>query len=144
MSAIEGATVKVGTLVDGTLRVTIDFPPAVRNDAFALFGGPGTAVAVAALRDGHAMASDAPAEPKGGPLSQWLAQRCNEVAFREWAYAEIRGFSNVHPDYFENGICSLIGVNRKREIDSDQYAPARLKTLVMQPYSDWLKARGAA
>ena len=147
MSAIEGATVKVGTLVDGTLRVTIDFHPTVRNEAFALFGGPGTPVAVAALRAGHAMASDEPVaapEPKGGPLSQWLAQRCNEPAFREWAYAEIRGFSNVDSDYFDTGICSLIGVKRKREIDSDKFASVRLKTLVMQPYADWLKTRGAA
>ena len=143
MSAIEGATVKVGTLVDGTLRVTIDFPPAVRNDAFALFGGPGTAVAVAALRDGHALKSDEPAEPKGGPLSQWLAQRCNEPMFREWVAFELNG-SALTPVGASAAVCQFVGVKRKREIDNDEYASTRLKILVMQPYSHWLKNRGAA
>ena len=147
MSAIEGASVRIKTMSDGTLQLTINIEPVDAIRAFTLFGAPGTPVALAALKVGHAMASDEPVaapEPKGGPLSQWLAQRCNEPVFRKWAYAEIRGFSNVHPDYFDTGICSLIGVNRKREIDSDQYAPTRLKTLVMQPYAEWLKKRGAA
>ena len=147
MSAIEGATVKVGTLVDGTLRVTIDFHPTVRNEAFALFGGPGTPVAVAALRAGHAMASDEPVaapEPKGGPLSQWLAQRCNEAVFRAWVARVITDTETLTPEQASAVVCKEIGVRRKREIDGDRYAPARLKVLIMHPYSDMLKTRGAA
>ncbi len=47
--AIEGATARISTLVDGTLRVTIDIEPRDAQAAFRLFGTPGTAVALAAL-----------------------------------------------------------------------------------------------
>jgi hypothetical protein len=49
MNAIEGCTAKVSTLVDGTLRVTIDIEPYNAPKAFLAFGVPGTAVALAAL-----------------------------------------------------------------------------------------------
>ena len=148
MSAIEGATVNLRTMADGTLRITIDVEPGSAQAAFALFGAPGTPVALAALKVGHAMASDervAAAEPKGGPLAQWLAQRCNEGAFREWAMRSLKLPESFYTNAeISNVVCQHIGVNRKREIDGDQYAPTRLKTLVMQPYGDWLKTRGAA
>ena len=145
MSAIEGATVNLRTMADGTLRITIDVEPGSAQAAFALFGAPGTPVALAALKVGHALKSDAPAEPKGGPLSQWLAQRCNEVAFREWVWQAVP-LCGPEPtcDEASDSICGYIGVNRKREIDGDRHAPTNLKTLVMKPYSDWLKKRGAA
>ena len=50
MSAIEATSVKVATLVDGTLRVTFDIEPRHARDAFALFGAPGSEMALAALR----------------------------------------------------------------------------------------------
>jgi hypothetical protein len=49
MHAIEGATARISTLVDGTLRVTVDIEPRDAQAAFRLFGTPGTAVALAAL-----------------------------------------------------------------------------------------------
>lgn len=49
-NVIEGATARVSTLVDGTLRVTIDIEPRDAQAAFRLFGTPGTAVALAALK----------------------------------------------------------------------------------------------
>ena len=147
MSAIEGATVNLRTMTDGTLRITIDVEPGSAQAAFALFGAPGTPVALAALKVGHALKSDEPVaapEPKGGPLSQWLAQRCNEVAFRAWVARVITDTESLTPEQASAVVCKEIGVTRKREIDGDKYAPARLKVLVMQPYSDWLKKRGAA
>jgi hypothetical protein len=48
-NVIEGATARISTLVDGTLRVTIDIEPRDAQAAFRLFGTPGTAVALAAL-----------------------------------------------------------------------------------------------
>jgi hypothetical protein len=49
MNALEGCTAKVSTLVDGTLRITIDIEPRDAPKAFLAFGVPGTAVALAAL-----------------------------------------------------------------------------------------------
>lgn len=49
-NVIEGATARISTLVDGTLRVTIDIEPRDAQAAFRLFGTPGTAVALAALK----------------------------------------------------------------------------------------------
>ena len=48
-NVIEGASARISTLVDGTLRVTIDIEPRDAQAAFRLFGTPGTAVALAAL-----------------------------------------------------------------------------------------------
>lgn len=48
-NVIEGATVKVATLVDGTLRVTVDVEPVHAASAFLLLGSPGTPVGIAAL-----------------------------------------------------------------------------------------------
>ena len=144
MSAIEGASVRIKTMSDGTLQLTINIEPVDAIRAFTLFGAPGTPVALAALKVGHALKSDQPVEPKGGPLSQWLAQRCNEVAFRDWAGHVITGFAHQPPEHISAAICAAVGVNRKREIDGDKFAPTRLKTLVMQPYAEWLKKRGTA
>lgn len=49
MNAIEGSTARISTLVDGTLRITIDIEPRDAPKAFLAFGIPGTAVALAAL-----------------------------------------------------------------------------------------------
>lgn len=49
MNAIEGCTARITTLVDGTLRITIDIEPRDAPKAFLAFGVPGTAVALAAL-----------------------------------------------------------------------------------------------
>ena len=147
MSAIEGATVNLRTMADGTLRITIDVEPGSAQAAFALFGAPGTPVALAALKVGHALKSDEPVaapEPKGGPLSQWLAQRCNEVAFRAWVARVLTDTETLTPEQASAAVCEEIGVKRKREIDGDKHAPTLLKVLVMQPYSACLRDRGAA
>lgn len=47
---VEGSTARITTLVDGTLRITIDIEPVSAPKAFLAFGLPGTPVAIAALR----------------------------------------------------------------------------------------------
>lgn len=49
-SVIEGSSVRVQTTSDGTLRILIDIEPRDAQTAFRLFGSPGTAVALAALK----------------------------------------------------------------------------------------------
>ena len=47
---IEGSSARISTLVDGTLRLTVDIEPRNAQAAFILFGTPGTAIALAALK----------------------------------------------------------------------------------------------
>lgn len=49
-NVIQGTTVKLATLVDGTLPLTIEVEPMSALDAFALFHSPGTVVALAAIK----------------------------------------------------------------------------------------------
>lgn len=56
--AILGASSKCSTLVDGTLRVQIDVAPAHAQTAFALFGSPGSPVALARLKNDAALTHD--------------------------------------------------------------------------------------
>ena len=138
MSAIEGASVRIKTMADGTLQLTINIEPVDAIRAFTLFGAPGTPVALAALKVGHALKSDEPVaapEPKGGPLSQWLAQRCNEPLFRQWAGREFGMVLSMIGA--SDAICEYIGAARKRAIDSDPEASRKLKELVIRPYGDW-------
>ena len=81
MRAIEAASVNVRTMIDGTLRLTVDIEPRHAIAAFTLFGAPGTPLALAALRTQPEKLE----KPKGPPLhSQWLAMRCDERDFQRW------------------------------------------------------------
>ncbi|MEY9435543.1 hypothetical protein [Bradyrhizobium elkanii] len=48
-AAVSGSTTTVKTMADGTLRVSVDIEPRHAQAAFAMFGAPGTAVALARL-----------------------------------------------------------------------------------------------
>lgn len=50
MHAIEASTAKISTLVDGTMRLTLDIEPRFAPSAFLAFCTPGTPVAVAVLQ----------------------------------------------------------------------------------------------
>jgi len=54
VKAIQGVTRTLRTLVDGTLRIQIDFEPVDRNNAMGLFGDPGTVVAMAVVNQSSA------------------------------------------------------------------------------------------
>ena len=49
MDALHAVTRQAKTMVDGTLRISFDFEEAESKDAFALFGGVGTDVAIARM-----------------------------------------------------------------------------------------------
>ena len=56
--AVTGATTTSRTLVDGTLRVSVDVEPRHAQAAFAMFGAPGTPVALARLTPEAAQDAD--------------------------------------------------------------------------------------
>jgi len=89
MSVIEGSSVALKTMADGTLRISVDVEPRHAQDAFRLFGAPGTAMALAALNQAILSDDETPAEPPAPakadkPIAKWLALRCKEPEFQDW------------------------------------------------------------
>lgn len=135
MSAIEAASVGVRTMADGTLRLSLDIEPRHAQAAFALFGAPGTPMALAALKP----ASSKPEAPKGGPLAQWVAMRCKEPHFLAWLYGQHKEQwatteGESAEDVAANLVRALCGVESRAELDSNPDAAATLHKLIREPY----------
>lgn len=150
MSVIEGASVSVKTMSDGTLRLSIDIEPRNAQAAFALFGCPGRAVALAALADGHARASDTSPEPvaetpkqehKGGEWAKlagiWCADRdfWSFIAHHFGAQIESAEEAAAHVRLY----CSI---DTRAELDHDEDALALFKAKFRTPFMKYMQARG--
>ena len=142
MSAIEASSVRISTMADGTLRITLDVEPAHAQAAFALFGSPGTPVALAALKTA-AQASQERA--KGGEAARWLGMRCGEPEFQGWCAKQWPLF--IPRDFTSGTDCAsrivraVCLVNSRAEIDNDPAAFARFDTLIRKP---WIAHSGGA
>lgn len=141
MSAIEASSVRVNTLADGTLRLTLDIEPRNALAAFTLFGAPGTPLALAALRT----QPEKPAKlekPKGPPLhSQWLAMRCGEYEFQCWVHARWSDHGKEIPampmaDFIAEVVRRVLGVKSRSEIDTDPEAFKRFEDLIRKPWAE--------
>lgn len=145
--AVMGATGTVKTMADGTFRIVIDIDPRYAQEAFKLFGAPGTPVALARLTNAAAVQQDraaqAPAEPetpKGGQLSQWCAMRCNEEAF--WQFLGRKFSLNVESaDDARDVVLHVCGIQSRAEIDHSAAAMALFNERIRLPYMDWVKGR---
>jgi hypothetical protein len=58
LSAVMGASTTVKTMADGSLLIAIDIEPRHAQAAFALFGSPGTPVALARITNAAAVEQD--------------------------------------------------------------------------------------
>jgi hypothetical protein len=139
---IEGASVSARTMADGTLRLSIDIEPRNAQDAFALFGAPGRAVALAALKDGSAAVKEPePEKPKGGEWAKLAGMWCTDLDFREWAnslYAQ-----KVHNDVeAAELIRDECGIKSRVELDHDAGALRRFNERIRYPFMKWMQARG--
>lgn len=84
--------------------------------------------------------------PRMAPLCEWAVMRCKEEAFQRWVIdvAQHRyqiGFTvGMSPEQIAaDFIRQISGVASRKELDTDKYAPHRMKVLIMQPYGEWLK-----
>ena len=93
MSAILATSGAIRSLVDGTLRLTVDIEPKDAQAAFALFGKPGSPVALARITNEAAVEHDRkaqaqpPAEPlerKPMPLPSRVALTCQSPSFQQF------------------------------------------------------------
>lgn len=144
-SAVLGTTTTIKTLVDGTFRVSIDISPRDAQQAFALFGAPGTQVALArvmpevALReDRKAMADDQ--KPRGGALCKLAGMFCNNAQFLEW----LRIRYDPLPQTAEDAatiIRNLCKVESRAELDHDDAAASVFHREFRLPYNAWLDGR---
>ena len=144
--AVMGATTTVKTMADGTLRLAIDIDPRFAQTAFALFGAPGTSVAVAKLDPAAAVAVDQkPVEPvkeqpKGGALAKLAGQWCNDHTFWEWLEEEV-GRKVASAEDAAGLVRHICMVASRAELDNDAAAADRFHRLVRRPYADWLEWR---
>lgn len=135
--AIPAVSRKISTLVDGTLRLTVDIEPMYAQDAFALFGGGNIPMALAALNAG----TQIPAEPetakeelKGGELS-----RCAGMMVRNPAYWESQGVGSMsEADQILKGWCRI---KSKRELDHNPEAAELFHKHVRKPFLAWQESR---
>jgi hypothetical protein len=145
MSAIEASTVRIATMADSTLRLTLDIEPRFAQSAFVLFGMAGTPVALAALQ----VATSEPAlkPEKGGELAKWCAIRCQEPEFQQWLNDEFRLTARLYKGQFmaleevaAEMIRSILGIESRAEIDTDPDVREAFNSLIRKRYM----ARGTA
>lgn len=147
MSIIEASMVRCKTMADGSLRLECEVEPRNAQAAFALFGAPGRAVALAALKDGAGAVPEAgnPAsdKPKGGEWAKLAGIWCNSPhfhAFLNQAYPE--------DDHVENSqhaamaVRAYCGIESRAELDSSSVALSRFNELLRRPFMQWMKVRG--
>jgi hypothetical protein len=148
MSIIEAATVKVGTMADGTLRLTLDIEPRNAKAAFGLFGAPGTPVGIAALnlrQSARPEPEPEPEKPKGGHLAKLAAQWCNDPAFWRWCTDTFLSADPVHNAEEAAGLVRyLCGVESRAELDGNPGAKAAFDRQFRIPYSEHLKQTATA
>lgn len=146
VSVIEASSVKVATMADGTLRITCDIEPMNAQAAFALFGSPGTPMALAALKVGHAaITSESAAEvkPKGGALAKLAGMWCDDPEFQRWLTTA--GDFDVALTRF--GAAQVVrawcGVETRADLDNNDAARDKFNRHIRGPYSKHLISIGA-
>lgn len=147
MSVIEGSSVSVKTMADGTLRLTVDIEPRNAQAAFALFGAPGRALALAALVDGAGAVQEpvtgnpATDKPKGGEWAKMAGMWCEDADFRAWANS--RYSTKIHNDVeAAELIRDECGIKSRAELDHDAGALRRFNERIRYPFMKWMQARG--
>jgi len=148
MMAVEASSVRVSTMADGTLRIVCDIEPRHAQAAFALFGSPGTALAIAALVPEHKRAPD-PEPIKGGEIARWLGIRCGEAEFAQWlADTWSKQFAEAHGSSPREWAASVIRavccVESRAEFDNDIEAERRFHKRIREPWVAHQQSRGEA
>lgn len=143
MSAIPAVSRKVSTLVDGTLRLTIDIEPMHAQDAFALFGAGNVPMALAALNVGVAIPEAETGNPvtemKGGELARLAGQLIRNPEFQEWL--GVLGYWVDCAEGADSVIKHMCAMGSKRELDHEPQIAERFHRLVRIPFVEWQQQR---
>lgn len=159
MTIIEAAAMRCRTMSDGSLRIEVEIEPRNAQAAFALFGVPGRAVALAALKDGAgAVAEPVQEKPKGGQWAKLAGMWCNDDDFYRFIQplydiqmgGEGRGHGDVMigievkdiPEFCAHALKLLCEIDSRVELDNDPAALARFNVAIRYPFQKWMIARG--
>jgi hypothetical protein len=137
----------MGTMADGTVRVTIDLDCTLSALA-ALNLMPGTPLAIARLTPEAGTTAiqpqpepePAPEPPKGGALSKWAALRGSEAHFQEWLsqHYNVKIRNATDAAAFIRHECD---VESRAELDNDPRAGRAFDNLFRLPYSAYCQGK---
>jgi hypothetical protein len=149
MSVIEGASVSARTMADGTLRLSIDIEPRNAQAAFVLFGAPGRAVALAALKDGSAAITSESAsevkekQQKGGEWAKLAGMWCNDQDFWAFLNQTYPADSTVRTaDHAAMALRVHCDIASRAELDHSPEALELFQIRLRRPFMKWMQARG--
>jgi hypothetical protein len=138
-SAVLGATTTIKTLADGTFRLSVDVEPRFAQQAFALFGSPGTPVALARITNEAAVEQDRAGQreekPRGGALAKLAGMWSNDPEF--WKFCDVSD-----ADAAAAHIRFLCRIDSRAEIDNDAEAKRNFEMYVRGPYMKHRATRG--
>jgi hypothetical protein len=146
MSIIEGASVSVKTMSDGTLRLSIDIEPRNAQAAFALFGAPGRAVALAALKDGAGAVREADAvvaaalKPKGAEWAKLAGMWCEDKDFQQ--FLRENGYVCRNDIEAAEALRRVCRIESRVELDHDPRALQEFNSCFRHPFMKYMQARG--
>ncbi len=129
MSVIEASSGTYRSRVDGTIVLSVEIEPRFRSAALALFGMPGTPMALAALKAPKAE------ENTHKPIARWLAIRCDDERFREWAAAHGAASSTkADVELWCRNECDVVS---RGLIDGNHEAEELFKTQIQGPWREF-------
>lgn len=148
MTVIEASSGTYSSRVDGTIVLRVEIEPRHRAEALALFGMPGTPLALAALK----VKSSKPEPRASSPpsLCAWAAIRGGDPSFIAW-------LEEAHPklwaeQWADDGTADaeqaaaqcirlICGVASRRELDTNDEAAALFHSQIREPYAAWMQKR---
>lgn len=149
-AATLGCTRTIRTLVDGSMVIQIEIEPRHRQDAFSLFGTPGTPVALARITPAAAQRQASKEfEPalKGGALCKLAAMWCQEEEFHRFLTSTMK-WANGYEEPITSVIAANIiretcGVASRADLDHNETAAHIFHRDFRLPYQRWMQgARG--
>jgi hypothetical protein len=143
MSAIEATSGTYRSRVDGTVVLSVEIEPRYRAEALALFGMPGTPMALAALRVGRVV--ETKAEGGVGHYCFKAVSMCRDPQFWRWiSSASLQGKTPKSEAEAAAVVREACKVESRNEFDTDADARLRFRTLFEAPYTKWLQTQRAA
>lgn len=150
LSAVMGASTTVKTMADGSLRLAIDIEPRHAQAAFALFGSPGTPVALARItneaaveHDRQAQRDPEPEKPKGGALAKLAGMLCADPEF--WKFLTHQFSLEEVCEGGEDAaqiVREVCEIESRSELDWHTDAADRFHSLIRGPWIKYRAARG--
>ena len=145
-AAAMGCTRTVRTLVDGSMVIQIEIDPRNAQAAFALFGAPGTPVALARITPAAAQAEaskEFQPPAKGGQLCKLAAIWSGDEEFHAFLAATMKWAKSysepITPEIAASIIRETCGVASRADLDHDEAAAAIFHRDFRLPYQRWLQ-----